>query len=203
MRDARAPLDRLLEETRAVIRDTPRLAAFADGALDGALPFAPPVPRGFPAVARLDAYLGIGNAATRPLTEAIIAAAPHLGWQQTYSAEEVGADFLAAYAWSNLVSPEGPFRTPDIRVAFGTWGHGLFYPRHAHAPAEIYYVIAGGALFETDGQPDAWLGPGETRMHKPHVMHAARMTDGPLLALALWRGEALMARSTLETATVP
>ncbi|MEM9761133.1 MAG: dimethylsulfonioproprionate lyase family protein [Pseudomonadota bacterium] len=200
MKAARASLDRLLGEVRATVHSTPVLAAFANGALAGDLPYLPPIPHRFPAVAALDAHLDRCSDETWPLTEAILAAAPHLAWQQTYTAEEVGAGFLAAYAWFNLVSPEGPFEAPDIRLAIGTWGHGLHYPRHAHAPAEIYSVISGGAVFETDGQPDAWLGPGETRTHEPHVMHAARMSDGPLLALALWRGEALMARSRLEAA---
>ncbi|MEL6576716.1 MAG: dimethylsulfonioproprionate lyase family protein [Pseudomonadota bacterium] len=200
MSEASAALHHLLDEALATVQRTPTLAAFAGETLDGPLPLTLPGHCSFPAVERLTCYEALCTDETGPLTDAVRAAAPYLAWQQTYSAEEVGAAFLDAYAWFNLVSPEGPFHAPDIRVAIGTWGHGLHYPRHAHAPAEVYYVIAGGAVFETDGQPDAWLGPGETRTHRPNVMHAARMSDGPLLALALWRGEALMARSTFEAA---
>ena len=88
----------------------------------------------------------------------------------------------------------------EIRVSVGTWARGLYYPRHAHEPAEVYCVIAGNALFLTDGQPDARLGPGETRTHPPHISHAARMDESPLLAMAIWRGAELTENPVLDPA---
>ena len=44
---------------------------------------------------------------------------------------------------------------------------------------------------------DALLEPGDTRFHPSNAAHAAQMCDGPLLAMAIWRGGALTETSTL------
>lgn len=192
-----APLRALLAETRAAVAADPALAAFA-GPLDWAeLPFQAPAPRALPAMADLAAYPALASAATLPLCQAIRAAAPHLHWRQSYTERQVGAEFLAGYGWFNLVSPEGPFVAEGIRISFGTWRAGLHYPRHWHAPEEIYLVVAGAATFVTDGMADAVLGPGGTRRHPANVPHSARMDHGPLLAMAIWKGERLMQVSAL------
>ena len=192
-----APLRALLAETRAAVAADPALAGFT-GPLDWeGLPFRAPEPRTLPAVADLAAYPACAGAGTLPLCRAILAAAPHLHWQQSYTERQVGAEFLAGYGWFNLVSPEGPFLTEGIRISFGTWRGGLTYPRHWHAPEEIYLVVAGAATFVTDGMADALLRAGGTRHHPSNIPHSARMDHGPLLAMAIWKGDRLLDISEL------
>lgn len=187
----------LLAETQSAIAADPALAGFA-GPLDwDRLPFRAPEPRSLPAIADLIDYPALAGPGTLALTQAILAAAPHLHWKQSYTEAQVGAEFLAGYGWFNLVSPEGPFVAEDIRISFGTWRAGLYYPRHWHVPEEIYLVVAGAATFVTDGMADALLGPGGTRRHPSNIPHSARMDHGPLLAMAIWKGDRLLEVSEL------
>lgn len=189
---AQAAITRLWTETAALVAGVPALAAFAGAALDGAPRRTAREPCRLGAVDGLGAFRGRASPLTAPLTEALIAAAPHLQWRQSYSEAQVGRRFLDGYAWVNVASPEGLFVVEGLRISIGTWAEGLVYPRHWHEPEEIYAVLAGRALFVTDGQPDRVLGPGETRHHPANVPHAARMDDSPLLAMALWRGRHLL-----------
>ncbi len=194
------PLDALLGEMRLAVAADPALAAFAGAALAGPLRRRALVPETLPAAAQIAGQAAHASEATAPLARAIAEAVPALVWRQSYTAEEVGAEFLAGYAWANLVSPEGPFLSDEIRLSIGTWAAGLAYPRHWHAPEEMYLVIAGRAVFERDGAADRAVGPGDTAYHAPNEPHAARMQPGPLLAMAIWKGPALTRSPDLDGA---
>ena len=134
---------------------------------------------------------GKTSAASTPLLAALQALAAHLEWRHTYSEAEVGRHFLDRYGWFELAGPEGHFVTQDIRITVGYWGPGLHYARHQHTPEELYTVIAGSAIFHSDGEADATLGPGGVRYHASNQPHAMTTTDQPLLALVFWRGVGL------------
>jgi mannose-6-phosphate isomerase-like protein (cupin superfamily) len=189
-----AALHTLLAETRARVAATPALAAFVGDTLDGDLPFAPLPPVRLPAVA-----LAESMDPDDPLARAVIAAAPDLHWQQSYTAADgFDADYLARYGWFNLVSPDGAFLSDAIRVSVGYWGTGLHYTEHWHAPEEIYLVLAGGARFHSQGRAPVDARPGDMIHHAPNQKHAIDMVPGPLLAKAFWKGAALMAKSGLK-----
>ena len=189
-------LHALMAETRARVAVTPVLAGFVGEALDGDLPFAPPPPVRLPAVTLVDAL-----ETEDPLARAVIAAASALRWQQSYTAADgFDADYLARYGWFNLVSPEGVFLSDRIRVSVGYWGTGLHYKEHWHAPEEMYLVLAGGARFHSAGRPPFDAKPGDIVHHAPNQKHAIDMVPGPLLAMAFWKGAALMAKSGLKGA---
>ena len=184
----------LIEETRRLIAGSPDLAALAEG-LSFDLPLRVPMPRQLPVVSMLEGL--DGNEATGALTGGIRDAAASLHWQHSYRASRhISQDFLDRSGWFNLISPEGPFVSPEMRVAIGYWGAGLVYPWHRHQPEEVYCVLAGSALFEAEGRAPRLCLPGASVHHPPNLPHAARMEPGPLLALALWRGEGLLAPST-------
>jgi len=146
----------------------------------------------------LAACIPLANALTRPLVTQIAHLADRLHWQQTYTeADGFSRDFLNNYAWLNLISPEGMFVSDTARVTIGYWGQGLTYPEHSHAPEEIYCILAGQAVFHSEGHPPRLASPGETIHHIPHQKHAIDMMPGPLLALVPWRGERLVAKSDL------
>ena len=190
----------LHDAARTLVAADERLALFCEGVLESTLPYAPPEPRAFPIIASLPDFRPLANGRTSALTDAVIAAAADLEWRQSYTVEEVGAHFLANYGWFTLVSPAGPYVSPDFQISIGAWREGLYYPRHWHRPEELYYVVAGEALFITDGYPDERLGPEGKRYHPSMVPHAARMETAPLLALAVWKGAGLMEKSTLDPA---
>lgn len=188
----------LLAAVRDYVAGERQLAAFLGGALDAALPYRALEPSTLPAVAALPGCPALAGGRTAALTEAVIAAAPELRWRQSYTAEEVGAGFLANYGWFNLVSPEGPYLSDACRISVGYWGAGLDYPDHAHAPEEIYLVLAGAARFRRAGSAPERVDPGGTYHNPPGVMHGAEMVPGPLLAMAFWTGERLTAKPDLR-----
>lgn len=194
---AAAALNDLLRQTRAMVASRAMLSGFVADGLDG-LALNCPRPRSLPAASQLADCAGQTSPETEALTRAILAAAPHAHWQQSYSEAQVGAEHLARYGWFNLVSPGGPFRSDALRVSVGYWGKGLCYPRHRHVPEEIYCVLAGGARFETDGRDPVEAGPGVLIHHPSNIWHGMAMDRAPLLVMAFWRGSGLVAASQLE-----
>lgn len=183
-------LNGLMTETRAYCAMRRDLAGFVGTAFDD-LPLALPRPRDLPVTERLDLLMMQAGPETAALTFAVLAAAPHLEWQQSYSEAEVGADYLAHYGWFNLVAPDGPFRTDALRVSVGVWGQGLRYPRHWHQPEEIYAVLSGGARFDAEGRAPVEAGPGTHIHHPSNLPHAMEMHSAPLMAMAFWKGGGL------------
>lgn len=193
----RAAYTRLLQATKALVDATPQIGAFVCDALDAPV-WQDVTPRAVPVTAGLARALPTGTAQTTALTEAVRDAVPVLHWQQSYTEAQVGAAYLAQYGWFNLVSPEGPFLCPDLRVSVGYWGRGLVYPAHCHDPEEMYFVLAGGARFETEGRAPVDARPGQVIHHPPSVSHGFTMTEQPLLSIVFWKGGALLKPSTLQ-----
>lgn len=144
-----------------------------------------------PATDLLQSLPGQTNAASAPLVAALQDVARHLEWRHTYTAKEVGQNFLDNYGWFELAGPDGHFLTRKTRITVGYWGPGLDYPRHQHRAEELYTVLSGQAGFMADGTADATLLAGDTRYHGPDQPHAMVTTDSPILTLVFWRGEGL------------
>lgn len=189
-------ITRLYSEIRALVAITPALADFAPD-LPPSPPAQPLAPRDLPATAKLPALTRLASPATQAVTDALIAAGPVLRWEQSYTEAQVGRDYLDRYGWVHVLSPEGPLGDATYRVTIGFWDAGLAYPRHRHAPAEIYCVLAGAARFDSEGRAPRDARPGDTIHHAPNQWHAIEMTPGPLLALAIWKGERLLDISEL------
>ena len=181
-------LDTLKDRTLALIGAHPALAAFC-----GALPKArrrDVAPSTLPSVSLLPDLVGACPEPTRPLGEALLAAAPLIEWRQTYSEAEVGREFLDRYAYCEILGPKGHFAWDRLRVFAAFWGEGLDYGMHAHEPEEIYVLLSGSAQFRTP-LAHSRPGPGDHVVHAPGEPHAMRMDRAPLLALAIWRGAGL------------
>lgn len=163
------------------------------------LPCDAPPPRWLPVCDRLHLLPALASDATRPAVQALVAAADRLRWQQTYDeADGFKRDWLDAYGWVNLVSPEGIALCDRIRVSVGHWGSAQIYPEHRHEPEEFYLVLAGTATFRAAGRPDIAAGPGDIIHHQPNQSHGFETGRHPLLAAAFWRGGALMTKSVLS-----
>lgn len=155
-------------------------------------------PAYLPALERLGDAVALAGPETRPLAEALLAAAPHLAWRQTYE-EADGFDrrYLDSYGWFDLAGPTGPCEADGIRVMMGLWGKGIVYPNHSHPPDEHYLVLAGSAWFRRGDDPYHRLGPGEVFHTPPGTVHSADMRDESLLALAVWRADDLSVQINL------
>lgn len=192
-----------LHRLRAAFRDylalAPDVSAFCGAALRAEHPETALPPHDLPATRHLPTMADLACETTLPIVEAIIAAAPHLHWRQSYTTDDPGFDthYLDNYAWFNLIAPSGPFVSDDLRLSIGYWGKGLHYPNHWHAPEEIYLTLAGEARYISKGRADIIGGPGATICHYSNQPHAADMASAPLLAAAFWRGGDLEAKPDL------
>jgi len=155
--------------------------------------------RKLPVQAKLKRCLALSSDRSLPLVQAILKANLNLRWQQSYTAED-GFDehYLHNYGWFNIISPDGPFISEDIRISFGYWGQDLQYKEHWHEPEETYFVLAGTALFHSEGLEPRICSADDIVQHESNQRHAIDMSPGPLLAMAIWRGQNLTSKSSLQ-----
>ena len=183
-------VENLLDATRALLMAKADALSLTREDVASIRPVREVTPTHLPVLKLMPTILPEAGSATRAVVEALIAAAPHLHWRQTYS-EEDGFDrsYLDRYGWLDLAGPEGPCEADGIRVMMGYWGKGLLYPSHSHPPEEHYLVLAGGAKFRLGDEPYRRLGPGEVFHTPPGAVHSADMRDEALMAISIWRGE--------------
>ncbi|MEM1236961.1 MAG: dimethylsulfonioproprionate lyase family protein [Pseudomonadota bacterium] len=129
-----------------------------------------------------------GTRSTAPAIKALRAAAPLLHWKQTYSEEEVGREFLDTYGYVELFGPGGHFQSNKLRGYLGFWGPGLTYDWHDHEAEELYFTLAGSAVFSAKGASNLMLRPGQGRAHSSHQPHLMITLDQPFLSYVVWRG---------------
>ncbi len=134
-------------------------------------------------------------ARTRMLDRRLVAALsrvmPDLRWRQTYSRAQVGARFLANYAWTEFLGPAAPVRCSRLSAGLLLLGPEIHYPGHRHPAEEIYVPLAGTAEWQRGREPWTVRPPGSAVLHESGAIHAMRTASEPLLALYLWRGHGL------------
>jgi mannose-6-phosphate isomerase-like protein (cupin superfamily) len=180
-----------------LVASTPALLGFAGWPL--ALPAQKPA-RPIPAAEILKAWAEGHTDATLATRDAIRDLTDYADWQLTYTEDEVGQDFLNRYGWFELVGPEGHYRSDEIRAYIAYWGENLYYPWHLHEAEELYFILAGEALFEAEGDDPVTLRPGDIRIHRSNQPHQMTTGDSPVLALVLWRGAGLTGSPRMGTA---
>ncbi len=120
-----------------------------------------------------------------------------LEWRQTYGVAEMGQAFLDNYGWAELIGRRGPIASMNMLCGFLLLGPKTLYRRHRHAAEELYVPLSGTAeWFREDGGWHA-VPPGGVLHHPPWLPHATRTGAEPLLALYVWRGAGLDAKSEL------
>ena len=125
----------------------------------------------------------------------IVLLANHLTWDQTYSTEDFGAEFLEKYGWTELIGLRGPVASNRVACGFLLLGPQLEYPSHFHEAEEVYVPLTGQTLWQRSEQSWVYRTPGLPIYHASLVPHAIRTEAIPLLALYLWRGGNLVQKS--------
>jgi hypothetical protein len=154
-------------------------------------------PKSLPVCQWLDASASLAAPATRELVDEIVRSADLLEWRQTYSADDFGAAFLDGYGWTELVGLRGPIPSERIACGFLLLGPGIDYPAHAHEAQELYLPLAGTALWQRGRDAFAPRAPGTPILHRPWEAHATSTRNDPLLALYVWTGGDLAAKSKI------
>ena len=157
----------------------------------------PVAPCSLPVLSWLAAASASAPPITRPLVAALAAHADALAWQQSYTAADFGAAFLQRYGWTELIGLRGPVPCETVACGVLMLGPDIDYPAHAHEAEELYLPLAGSASW-TRGREAANERPAGTPIHHPSwVPHAMRTGAEPLLALYVWRGGDLAAKSRI------
>ncbi len=154
-------------------------------------------PRRLPVCGWLPDLAELAAPATRGLVQEFVAAADALEWRQTYAASDFGAEFLDRYGWTELIGLRGPIPSERIACGFLMLGPGIEYPAHAHEAEELYLPLAGEALWMRDEEGFVARAPGAPVEHPSWTPHAMRTLGDPMLALYLWRGGDLAAKSKI------
>lgn len=175
----------VLEAARQVHQAHPELSAF--GAWPSDLSVMHAHPSHIAAADQVREFEVKGSQLTQRLVAAVQGTTHLAHWKQTYTEDEVGADFLARYGYYELFGPTGHFYSTQLRGYIGYWGAGLNYDWHSHQAEELYLTLAGGAVFKS-AEDAAFVGPDQTRMHSSWESHAMVTTDQPILTFVLWRG---------------
>ncbi len=186
----------VISAARALLQDIeaarPFLASWPD--LGATRPVAP---SSLPVLSWLDAARRSSIPSTDPLVAALVDHAAALAWRQSYTAEDFGAAFLDRYGWTELVGLRGPVPSETVACGILMLGPDIDYPFHAHEAEELYVPLAGAAHW-TRGHEAAVEHAAGTPIHHPSwVPHAMRTGAEPLLALYVWRGGDLAAKSRI------
>jgi hypothetical protein len=155
-------------------------------------------PSELPVLRWLAAALSLAPAAARPLVEAIVDEAGALAWRQTYTADDLGQPFLDRYGWTEFAGFRGPIASETVAIGVLVLGPETVYPQHSHAAEEVYLPVAGTAEWLKGDEGWTPRAPLEMIHHAPWKRHAMRTGAEPLLAIYVWRGGDLAAKSRLE-----
>lgn len=159
-------------------------------------------PRGLACLVHLDRLAAGAEPGERPLVKLTAALRDRLCWGQTYTAADFGQAFVDNYGWMEIAGTRGHFASDSVAAGMLVLGPGIHYPDHHHEAEEIYIPLAGAAEWRKGDGDFVARRPGETIHHPSNVNHAMRTGTEPLLALYLWRGGPLAARSTITGAAL-
>lgn len=188
----------LLQAFHAFLRlEEASLAREAAAAIDWTMPSRPLEPKAVPCIRYLDRILEIAPAAAQPLVRLLAGDRQVLRWEQTYTREDFGADFLDNYGWVEVFGTRGHFANDEVAGGFLILGPETVYPDHHHQAEEIYVPLTDGTGWRKGEGAFQVRGAGEVIHHPSNINHAMKTGVEPLLALYLWRGGPLAAKSTI------
>ena len=201
MNTVKSIFNQLLQVTTNLIHNTPALHQFA--AVPDDLQYVSRSPVYKPVIDCLAIDLPVmhlpqASTPAQPLIDALLNAAPHAQWRTTYTANQLGTDFINRYGYIELYGPEGHYNSQQSRAFIGYWGNHLNYPLHRHEAEELYYIIAGEALFGIDDHALQLRQPQDTQIHSAWQSHRMITEDSAVLCLVLWRGDGLGGSASLN-----
>ena len=150
---------------------------------------------------QLDRIAELAPASARPLAQLLAERRDDLCWGQTYSEVDFGKAFIDNYGWLEVFGTRGHFVNDEVAAGLLILGPDIVYPDHHHVAEEIYIPLTGGTEWRMGESGFRVRQAGEVIHHASDVNHAMRTGKEPLLALYVWRGGPLAAKSTI-TGTV-
>ncbi|MCB1339506.1 MAG: cupin domain-containing protein [Pseudooceanicola sp.] len=195
----RAQFDMALDAMHATFAAVPALREFSP--LPAGSRFVERLPKAVPVVPQFERCTLTPVPEADALFRAARALAPHVQWYQGYTEEKAGRDFARNAGYFELLGVDGHFNAPGLSAFLLYLGPNLHYRRHWHEAEELYYIIAGEAYFQVDGEETpSLLRPGDSRFHASFQPHQTMTGPQGILCLVLWRGAGLNGPLEMETA---
>jgi hypothetical protein len=169
--------------------------------IDWDMPARPLQPHGLPCLRHLDRIVEIAPAGAKPLARLLAERRGNLRWGQTYSVADFGEIFIDNYGWLEVFGTRGHFVNHEVAAGLMILGPGIVYPDHHHVAEEIYIPLTGGTAWRRGEGGFRVREAGEVIHHASNVSHAMRTGKEPVLALYIWRGGPLAAKSTITGTT--
>lgn len=126
------------------------------------------------------------NMENRQLAEALSVLYPWLPWV-TQGPFTTGDQIDQAYV--ELVGPEGIIKHDQFRFGIYWQQAGRFYPSHRHNAQELYYILAGTALWQRGNGAYLPQPPGSSFDHLNRLDHSTHTQAEDMLALWAWHGD--------------
>jgi mannose-6-phosphate isomerase-like protein (cupin superfamily) len=148
-------------------------------------------------VRHLDRAVELAPPDAKPLVGFVAAHRKDLRWGQTYSQADFGRAFIDNYGWLEVFGMRGHFANDAVAAGLLILGPDIVYPDHHHIAEEIYIPLTGGTEWRMGEGGFRVREAGEVVHHASNVNHAMRTGREPLLAVYIWRGGPLAAKSTI------
>ena len=191
--------DQLLAEFRAFLEDRGGSAPVRDflGGLDWDMKPRALEPKRLACLRHLPRTAEISAPLAKPLADLLAKESARFHWGQTYTAADFDQRFIDNYGWLEVFGTRGHFANDRMAAGLLILGPGIVYPDHHHVAEEVYIPLTGGTEWRMGDAPFAFRAACEVIHHASNVSHAMRTGAEPLLALYLWRGGPLAAKSTI------
>ena len=147
-----------------------------------------PEPRSLPACSWLPEAIAATMMVSPSISASLAEVAPHLRWKQNanYSDKLLGEGYMASYAYSELIGPDGFYPGDDFLMGLLLLGPNRTYKDHAHPAPELYWTLTGPSLWRRAPGDFETHAAGSAIWHAPNVVHATRTLEEPLLAMWIW-----------------
>jgi hypothetical protein len=121
-----------------------------------------------------------------------------LHFNQTYSTEDFGANFLEQYGWVKFLGPDAYWHSDQLSSGLVLLGDNITYPEHWHVAEELYFPISGIGDWYHESYGWQTKSPGDHIVHASNIKHSMRTNGEPLLLLYIWRGGDLVQKSDIH-----
>ena len=121
-----------------------------------------------------------------------------LHFNQTYTEDDIGAEFLKQYGWIKFIGPDAYWDSNVLSGGLVLFGDDVSYPEHWMEAEGLYYIISGTSDWYREDLGWTKRVAGEWVIHRSNVKHGLKTTAEPLLLMYILRGENLTQKSEFE-----
>ena len=154
-------------------------------------------PKSLPVLSYLPQMAKQAPKENQPLINRLIHSKSDLHFNQTYSAEDFGEDFLKQYGWIKFLGPDAYWHSDVLSSGLVLFGDNVTYPEHWHVAEELYFPISGTAEWYHEEKGWKHVTPCPLIHHASNIKHSMRTSGEPMLALYVWRGGNLVQKSNI------